>query len=277
MPDSKATHSYGAPPGRERQLPGRVGLALFLVMAALVWVRLVLGTRNSSGGEWPEACLLLVAAGSTLLSLSRQLPAQSVMLGATSVLLLSALILGINATTGIPFGSVVFTRAAGPAMLGLPWPFPFLWLVFLLNARGTARLLLQPWRRSHWYGFLVIGLAAILMVLLYMGLEPLAIGIKGYWHWPAERSFLIWYTVPWSHFVGWGFTALVILLAITPTLINKRPVALPPDYHPLLLWGTFNLLFFTSAAVHCLWAAAGLTLLQMTIGGSLAWIGMKSK
>ena len=59
----------------------------------------------------------------------------------------------------------------------LPWTIPMIWLVALLASRGTARLVLRPWRNTPNYGYWLIGTAALLVVVLDLGLEPFAVQV----------------------------------------------------------------------------------------------------
>jgi hypothetical protein len=60
-------------------------------------------------------------------------------------------------------------------------------------------------------------------------------------------------------------TVLLILAFATPTLINKKPVKQPPDYHPLIVWLLLNLLFVTGAFANRFWPAAVVVLLASTV------------
>jgi hypothetical protein len=41
--------------------------------------------------------------------------------------------------------------------------------------------------------------------------------------------------------------ALITLLLVTPSLISKRPVPQPADWHPLVIWAAFNSWFVVAA------------------------------
>jgi len=136
---------------------------------------------------------------------------------------------------------------------------PIIWVAVIFASRGVARLILRPWRKTQTYGFRLIGLTTLLVVLLDAGLEPFATRVKHYWFWNPTKLKFDWYTTPWINFVGWAFTTLLILAVATPSLINKKPVQQPaPDYFPLAVWLLMNLLFATGAAAHQLWPALGL-------------------
>ena len=97
------------------------------------------------------------------------------------------------------------------------------------------------------------------MVLFDLALEPYATTVKHYWSWSPTRIPCDWYGAPVVDFLGWALTALLILVVVTPWLIRKKPVKLPPDYQPLVVWLLLNLLFVTGAIVDRQWPAVALT------------------
>lgn len=230
---------------------------LFLIQFTLVWLSLWAPWPDFGQARWPDGLLVVLAAATTVASLTRQLPAQNVMLASTIIVFLAGAVHTLSALSGVPFGPYSYTKRIGQALFEpLPWAVPLLWLIAILNARGTGRLILRPWRKTRNYGFWLMGLTAMLIVLFDLGFEPFATQVKHFWEWRPSRAGLYWYTTPWVNFVGWAATALVILGFVTPSLINKKPVKHPPDFHPLLLWALLNLLFLTGALSHHLWAAA---------------------
>jgi uncharacterized membrane protein len=256
----------------------RVLLVLFVLQFGLVWTRLWLPAPLFRHAHWPEALLLLLATAMLLASLHRHLPAQNVMLAAGIIASLAGVVHTLGALTAIPFGPYVYTSNLGQQLFyPLPWAVPVLWIAAILASRGVARLILRPWRKTRTYGFRVIGLTALLVVLLDVGLEPFATNVQHYWFWTPTRLRLDWYTTPWVNFLGWGLTALLILAFVTPTLINKQPARppSPPDYRPLVAWLLFNLLFATGAAAQQLWAALGVTTLVSLVAGAAAMRGAR--
>jgi uncharacterized membrane protein len=89
--------------------------------------------------------------------------------------------------------------------------------------------------------------------------------VKRYWLWTPTRFPFDWYGAPVTNFVGWVVTALLILAFASPSLIRKKPVKSPPDYHPLLVWTLLNLLFVTGAFSLQLWFAAGFSALASIV------------
>lgn len=251
--------------------------ALFLisfVVAGLETVN-VMALHDSPG--WLESFLVITALVTTLVSLARQLPAQNVLLAAVIIAAVAGTAQAIGVLAGIPFGPFFYTDEAGPKIFKvLPWAIPIMWVVILLNARGVARLILRPWRKSRLYGFRIIGVTAALTLAFDVGLEPFATQIKHFWLWqPTKFPWLLWHGTPPSNFLGWLVTALVILAFATPVLINKSHQKFPSDYHPLIVWLLLSLLFATSLMTHQLWSAAGFTILSGAMVTALAVRGAR--
>jgi len=233
--------------------------ALFLIQFVLVWSSLWAPWPNFGNARWPDGLLVVLAAATTLVSLTRQLPAQNVMLASAIIVVIAGAVHTLSALSGIPFGPCRYTKRVGQVLFEpLPWAVPLVWVIAILNARGVGRLVLRPWRKARNYGFWLMGLTTFLVVLFDLGLEPFATQVKHFWEWGPSRAGLYWYTTPWVNFVGWVVTALLILAFATPSLINKKPVKPPPDYHPLVVWGLVNGLLITGAVSHGLWVAAGM-------------------
>ena len=210
---------------------------------------------------------MLITFVATLVAQSRRLPAQNVLLAAAIIGFISGIVEWIGAASGIPFGPRAFPGGFGEKIFGVPWPVPVLWIVFLLNSRGVARLMLRPWRKSKTYGFRVIGLTCLLMVALDLGFEPFASRANHFWIWEMKQNVFTWSGAPWVKFFSVGLTALLILAFATPSLINKNPTSSkrPPDYSPLILWLAMSLYFAVASGL------AGLQL-AMIVGLSLSVI-----
>ena len=161
---------------------------LFLAQSALVCARVCLPHPPLGDARWPEALLLLLAAGVTLAAQARQAPGQNVALAATLILSLAGLALAVAARAAIPLGPITGPGSSVSQILGwLPWAAA-LWLVALLTSRGVARLILRPWRASFTYGFQVIGLTVLLFVLFNSAFEPFASRLEHGWAWQSSRG-----------------------------------------------------------------------------------------
>jgi uncharacterized membrane protein len=260
-------HSTAPRPGGS--LPDRathaVLLAVFLI-CTLAWLLRLLGLPLVANWRWAEALIPVAAAATTVAAMARRLPAQNVMLAAALIALIGGAVQTLDAITGIPFGARVYTDNAGPRLFDvLPWPMPLVWVVVILNAWGVAGLILRPWRKTGTYGFRLIGLTCLLAVIFDFALEPFASKVSRYWIWQTPETVLAWHTAPWAGFFCWFVTALLILVVVTPILINKKPARQPPAYHPLMVWLVLNLVIAAGAVTHRLWLAAGITVLASAI------------
>jgi len=218
----------------------------------------------------------LLTAATSQLGLARRLPEQNVLMAATLIAAISFTIAVVAEKTRVPFGPRGYTAALGGKIFGVPWPMPLLWLVVVVNARGVARLILRPWRKTTYYGFWVIGLASLLAVVFDTGLEPFATRARHYWFWETHVNVLSWYGAPWVNSLGWFVTTLGILGFTTPWLINKQPVKQRTDYHPLTLWLLLNLYFATANALQQLWIAVAVSIVANGLVTAYAVRGARS-
>jgi putative membrane protein len=282
MPRIELKHISVRPPNPFSGWQHKVHRALlgpFVAAALLVWSGLWLSIPSFATTHWPDGLLLVTAAAATLAALSLQLPAQSVVLAAVLIGLFAGIAQFIGAATAIPFGPIVYNKQHIGNFLfyTLPWVVPVIWVIVILNSRGVARLMLRPRRRSANYGLWVIGLTILLAVLFDLSLEPFATQVKEYWSWKPTKIPSDWYSTPWVNFLGWAVTSLLILLFVTPVLINKSPLPSLPTYHPLLIWELLSFLFLTGGIIHHLWAQTALTSCQMLMVLILSLLGATSK
>jgi uncharacterized membrane protein len=203
---------------------------------------------------WPEALLILLATVCTITALARQLPLQNVLLAAFIIALMGGAVHALGVTMGIPFGPFLFGADAGPQLFKtLPWAMPLIWVVAVLNSRGVVRLILRPWRKIRSYGFWLIGLTAALTMLFDLAFDPFASRVKHYWLWLPTKFPVAWQGAPLLNFLSWAAVVLLMLMAVTPVLINKNPVRRVPDFHPLAVWIGAILLFGIVSSIHGMW------------------------
>ena len=238
--------------GSTRSRGGAVSLpafctALFLMQAAAMAAYYLTGPGPLQNRGWLIPGLIMFTLLATLANLSRELPWQSVLLG--SVLLVAGAVpaLIVGAATGL---------RASPAVL--PW-LPFLFLALILNARGTARLILRHRRRTPAYGFETLGLSVVLFLVMSEAAVPLFI-----------ESNPSWLAAPkWAWGVLWAAAAVCALGVATPAFISKKPVASRIDCHPLLVWVALSLLCSFAAATRQFWLAACVGFGQVLLGATL--------
>ncbi|MCU0787703.1 MAG: carotenoid biosynthesis protein [Verrucomicrobia bacterium] len=236
-----------------RSLSLLLGLLWVVVLArqfpALSWL---------DKADWAEPCLLVAALLFTVSSLARQIPLQNALLAACVIAVVGGAAHWSSAVAGIPFGPIRFPQAQGTTPFQ-EWFFvpAVLWVVLLLNARGVARLILEPRARHRNHGWHVIGLAAGLMLLMSLALEPFASVVHHYWLWGETRLPLTWQGAPLSALVGWGVVSVIGLMAATPALIDKHPRPARPSTDALWMWVLLSLLLAAGTAVAGLWIPAG--------------------
>ncbi|HXC36185.1 MAG TPA: carotenoid biosynthesis protein [Candidatus Acidoferrales bacterium] len=201
-----------------------------------------------------DAAFLILATAGTLTALWRRLPLQNVALAAGTIVLIGGGMSALGARTNLPFGPFVYASASGPLLFKtLPWSIPLVWVTNVLNSRGMARLMLRPWRKNKSYGYRVIALAALLVLLFDIALEPFA-RVKHLWIWLATALPLTWQGAPIMNFISWGLIAALILFLITPALIVKKPRSKSgPELHSLCLWLGGIALCATGCAARGLW------------------------
>ncbi|MGA2786106.1 MAG: carotenoid biosynthesis protein [Verrucomicrobiota bacterium] len=245
----------------EKTQPWFHWLFVLLLAAAFALVLAENGLSLDLPGRpgWPEALLILLATVGTITALARQLALQNVLLAAFVIALLGGAIHALGVTMGIPFGPFIFGAEAGPQLFKtLPWAMPLIWVVAVLNSRGVVRLILRPWRKIRSYGFWLMGLTAVLTMLFDLAFDPFASRVKHYWLWMPTKFPLTWQGAPLVNFLSWTAVALLMLVLVTPALINKNPARRVPDFHPLGVWVGAILLFGTASALHGMWVAVAL-------------------
>ena len=97
--------------------------------------------------------------------------------------------------TGFPFGSYRYTDALGASVGGVPVAIVLAWYSLLLGAWRISRMLTRhlPGRVRRGAGPLV---AATLMLLLDLVMEPIAVYRLGYWTWDSGN-------IPLSNYATW--------------------------------------------------------------------------
>lgn len=249
-------------------------LSLFGVQAVVVLARMFGPEAWFGGASWPFGVLLILAAVHLLTRLAAGLPFQNVLLVGAICLLIAGGMFLVGALTGIPFGPFSFTPAAGPTLVApLPAVVPVLWLVLILAARGVARLILRPWRKTRKYGYWMIGMTTVLVVWFDLGLEPYASRVANFWLWHPTRLPVSYYGAPVVNFLGLILTLLLALAFATPALINKRRSSSPPDYQPLIIWLVLGGVVAAGLVSHGFWLPFLLLSAALVAPAAFAWRG----
>ncbi len=241
--------------------PGKAQLAIHWILTGALTLAFAAELALPHRLPLLDATLLILATLVSLTALNRQMPLQNVLLAATITAVLGGVAHGLSAHIGfaMPFGPLIFHETSGAKIFGfVPWTIPLLWVVALFSSRGTARVILRPWRKLKSYGFWVIGLTAGLMVAFDFALEPFAARAHHFWLWETTKIPLTWADASPLNFLGWGVVSLLILAFATPTLIKKKPGSRTEvDLNPLCLWLGAIVLFAVGATKAALWPAVG--------------------
>ena len=239
-----------------------------MLPAAFIAGQLWPGSHWMPDARWPDVLLLVLVVAATLTALARELPLQNVLLSATIILLLSSVIEILGMLTPLPIGLHVYQ---GSMEQSLGWGTgPMVWLALLLNGRAVARRLLRHEEPGPNHGFRVLAVAALLVSLFTLGLQPFAM-TRGYWGWGSTTIGLEWHHAPWVAFLGRGVAAGLALALTLPLLICKKPGQADFDGSPLYLWIGLNGLMALNAATHRLWLVLALIVIPTTVVCLLAW------
>jgi uncharacterized membrane protein len=259
------------------QLSGNPRPYFLWTLNALLGVAFLVQLLVPHWQSWLDAATIALAAIAALVTLNRQLPLQNIFTAALITAAIGAAVHGFSAKTSMPLGPIVFNSQAGEKIFdAVPWTIPLLWIAVIFNSRGVGRLILRPWRKTKRYGYWLIGLTALLVVAFDLALEPWAWHVKHLWLWQPTKITLNWHGASPLNFLGWGCTALLILMFITPSLIKKQPGSHSvPDFRPLCVWLGALLIFAVGCASAGLWWPVGADAVIAAAAGIFAMRGAK--
>jgi putative membrane protein len=261
-----------------RQLIRRLALVLFgLYLAVFPGSTITVALdRVPAWGEWMGGALLLIQGAIVLCWLVGGYGRRGA-LAAALIFLLAWGVEHLGVTTGFPFGRYRYTAQLQPQLLGaVPLAIPCAWLMVVVGAWQIADCRLQiadlsvvssplsvagrrsqvAGRRGHasritHHASRTSLLAATLVLLLDMQIEPVATAINRYWVWLDGGAY---YGVPAANFAAWWVVGLVMAVVVGRMLgrSDRRPPTAdrrPPDgarHNPRT---TFYVLRFTFYAL----------------------------
>lgn len=179
----------------------------------------------------PDAVRAGVIAG-VVLQAAASLTALATAWGAAATLRVALVVLPlawavefVGSRTGLPFGQYDYTQALQPQLLGVPLLIPLAWLMMLPPAWAVAEALL---RRGATRGPRVafLATAALAFTAWDLFLDPQMVA-WGYWVWQTPGGY---FGIPWSNYLGWWLSALLISAAV----FALRPPLPPLPQRPLL-------------------------------------------
>ena len=246
-----------------------------IITLTLITAAAMLFTPSGTTSHLDTLLLFLATAGS-ISALARQLPLQSVLFAACITGFIGIAAHGLSARTGLPFGPLSFGESVGPQIFNtVPWTVGWIWIIAIFNSRGVARVILRPWRKVKNYGFVLIGLTALLALAFDFALEPFA-HAKHFWFWHPTKLQVTWHGASPLSFAGWTFVSLMILAVIMPYLIRKQPGnPSAADLSPVALWLGAIILFAVDSAEAGEWAAVIADILIAGIAALFSWRGAK--
>ncbi|MGF1483447.1 MAG: carotenoid biosynthesis protein [Opitutales bacterium] len=243
---------------RRRPYAFRVLLIWFLAWVLVGVVLLATGSPPLFG-PIEDFIFIALAAGLVFSDLSRRLTFTSAVKAFVWVTVVSSIIEYIGATTGNPFGAYTYTEAFGPTLLQtLPLSIPLAWFVVVLPPYLALELKLA--RTPAGTAILVV-LTGFIVMLVDVGLEPVATVLRGYWLWEPGQFGNFFYGVPLRNFFGWWGTGTLIAVGLRAML--REPRLRPPAGRnfpalPFTVLLCVLLTFLAAAFGNGLWGASAI-------------------
>jgi uncharacterized membrane protein len=162
----------------------------------------------------------------------------------------------VGASTGWPFGEYDYTDVLQPQVAGVPLAVVLAWFAMAVPAREVAARLVRP-------GWRVVVLGALALTAWDVMLDPQMVE-EGYWVWAADG---VWRGVPLSNYAGWLVSSAAVMAVLQVVLPSPgRSVPLLALYTWWAVMQTLGFLaFFGDPLVG---VVGGLAMLPIT---ALAW------
>src|SRR5262249_24163985 len=148
---------------------------------------------------------------------------QNVLLAALTISLVAGLLqalIGLGCAL-LGKGALAIGHDSQPVLASVT---PLVWIIQVISSRGAARFILHPWRSTSKYGFLVLAVTLMMILVMDWNIQCWAARLGEGWLRTLPGVLESCHDRTSSHFVVSSITALVILGAVTPILINKKPV-----------------------------------------------------
>ena len=169
----------------------------------------------------------------------------------------------LGTSTGFPFGRYSYTPLMEPKIAHIPLLIPLAWFMMMPCAWAIANQLQAqlptPWQQKGWVYPLLAGLAFTAWDLF---LDPQMVA-WGLWRWDNPGGY---FGIPWSNYLGWLGTAILLTALIRPAKLPAKPLLI--IYTITWFLETVGLLFF--------WQLPGPALVGGLVMGSFVWLGWRS-
>jgi lycopene beta-cyclase len=207
---------------------------------------------------------VLLQATAVFLTVRESWGWQKTTVTAVLVTVLTLFVEWLGSTTGFPFGSYRYTDLMQPQIAHVPVLIPFAWFMMLPPAWAVARQiqarLPQQWAHNRWLFLLLAGVAFTAWDLF---LDPQMVA-WGLWVWDNPSGY---FGIPWSNYLGWLATAVLLTALVRPKNLPTRPLLI--IYTITWFLETFGLLFF--------WGLPGPALVGGVVMGLFAWLGWRAE
>jgi putative membrane protein len=169
----------------------------------------------------------------------------------------------LGSTTGFPFGRYHYSNLMQPQIGGVPVLIPAAWFMMLPCAWAVANQIQMQlpvrWTTKRWLFPLIVGLAFTAWDLL---LDPQMVAWQ-LWAWDNPGGY---FGIPWSNYLGWWGTVVLLTALIRPENLPTKPLLIIYTFTWFL--ETFGLLFF--------WDLIGPGLVGGAVMGLFVWLGWRS-
>jgi putative membrane protein len=207
---------------------------------------------------------VLLQATAVFLILRDQWGWQKTLGTAVLIAALTLFIEWLGSTTGFPFGGYDYTNLMQPQIAHVPILIPFAWFMMLpcawVIARQIQAQLPNRWAHNRWVYLLLAGLALTAWDLF---LDPQMVA-WGLWVWDNPSGY---FGIPWSNYLGWLGTAVLLTALIRPKNLPARPLLI--IYTITWFLETFGLLFF--------WGLVGPAIVGGIVMGLFVWLGWRAE
>lgn len=230
---------------------------LYYLTAAVYFIWFLVGLVVVSGGiDTPlggsaDFIFLALASLTLFIHAAGNCPAVQTFMFFAIITVVSGSIEFLGAVSGFPFGSYAYTDAFGPTLGGiLPLAIPLAWWVIVWPIHVIIHSALSG-RGDILYVPVLTAIGAVWADLI---IEPVATLSRGYWQWSAEG---VYYGVPWTNFLGWFFTAL-LLSFVLQTVLPHAPMKKQALRMPLWVLTTTLFTFWLASIVEGYWLTIGI-------------------
>lgn len=182
---------------------------------------------------------------------------------AVLIAVLTLLVEWLGSTTGFPFGSYRYTDLMQPQIAHVPLLIPLAWFMMLPCAWAVASQIQAQlpvrWQQNQGLYLLLAGLALTAWDLF---LDPQMVAWD-LWLWDNPSGY---FGIPWSNYLGWLGTAVLLTALIRPQNLPQKPLLI--IYTITWFLETIGLFFF--------WGLVGPALVGGVVMGLFTWLGWRS-